>query len=302
MSETSEALRKEFGSNDAKRDEGLTTPDDVIRYDDIIYAENPEWNLLDVYRPKESEEVLPVIVIYHGGGWVYGTKEVYQYYGMSLAQRGFAVVNFTYRLAPEYRFPAQLEDMNSVISWMYENADEYKFDMNNVFIVGDSAGAHLTGLFCALCTDKKYASNFNFSVKDGFVPRAIGMNCGVYELFRDGSLIKVDDRTAALMRDFLPEENFSSSASLMNVADIVNHKFPPAYIMTAEGDFLLEQAPILEKAYKKNGVPFISKVYGNKKNKLYHVFHCTITESEAKQCNDDECAFFRSQINNISAS
>ncbi|MBE5890067.1 MAG: alpha/beta hydrolase [Lachnospiraceae bacterium] len=69
---------------------------------------------------------------------------------MNLAQRGFAVVNFTYRLAPEYRFPSSLEDTCMV------------FDTNNIFAVGDSAGAHLLGLFSGMCTNPEYAKNFSF--------------------------------------------------------------------------------------------------------------------------------------------
>lgn len=56
--------------------------------------------------------MIPVIVSVHGGGWGYGDKERYQYYCMSLAQQGFAVVNFSYRLASKYKFPAPLEDTN----------------------------------------------------------------------------------------------------------------------------------------------------------------------------------------------
>ena len=55
---------------------------------------------LDVYRPKLNiKGKLPVIMSVHGGGWVYGDKDVYQWYCMNLAQRGFAVVNYSYRLA-----------------------------------------------------------------------------------------------------------------------------------------------------------------------------------------------------------
>lgn len=102
-------------------------------------------NSLDVYRPKATniEEKLPVIVSVHGGGWVYGDKEGYQYYCMSLAQRGFAVVNFSYRLAPESKFPASIIDTNLVFGWILDHAEEYGFDTENIFAVGDSAGAHM---------------------------------------------------------------------------------------------------------------------------------------------------------------
>ena len=124
MSQASDTMRREWKINDAKRDAGLTTPDDIQRFDDIQYGPDPVENKLDVYRPKNAQGKIPVIVSVHGGGWVYGDKELYQFYGMTLAQRGFAVVNFTYRLAPEVKFPAPLEDTNNVISWMYVNQEE----------------------------------------------------------------------------------------------------------------------------------------------------------------------------------
>lgn len=74
------------------------------------------------YAPQKinggTDHPLPVIVSVHGGGWVFGSKEGYQFYCMSLAQLGFTIVNFSYRLAPEFPFPANIEDINSVMSWV----------------------------------------------------------------------------------------------------------------------------------------------------------------------------------------
>ena len=95
MEKMSSIIRREFKKGDDIRDAGLTAPDDVIRYKDIAYGKDSAMQVLDVYRPKDTEGNLPVIVSVHGGGWVYGDKELYQYYCMSIAQRGFAVVNFT---------------------------------------------------------------------------------------------------------------------------------------------------------------------------------------------------------------
>ncbi|MEE1400350.1 MAG: alpha/beta hydrolase, partial [Bulleidia sp.] len=103
MSEYAEIIRKTFSKGDMERDKNNQIPEDVVRYTDIRYANHDEkWNLLDVYRPKNIKGKLPVIMSVHGGGWVYGDKDVYQWYCMNLAQRGFAVVNYSYRLAPEY--------------------------------------------------------------------------------------------------------------------------------------------------------------------------------------------------------
>lgn len=148
MSEMSDTIRKLFREGDDRRDAGLTTPEGIRRFDDIVYGEDAERQILDVYRPRDKAGVLPVIVSVHGGGWVYGDKERYQYYCMDLACRGFAVVNFTYRLAPEYKFPAALEDTNQVFAWVLDHAEEYGFDRTRVFGVGDSAGGPQSGALC----------------------------------------------------------------------------------------------------------------------------------------------------------
>ena len=81
---------------------------------------------------------------------------------MSIAQRGFAVVNFTYRLAPEYQFPAPMEDTNSVFAWILDNKDKYGMDVANLFAVGDSAGGQILSLYADICTNAEYAKEYDF--------------------------------------------------------------------------------------------------------------------------------------------
>ena len=297
MSQASDTMRREWKVNDAKRDAGLTTPDDIQRFDDIQYGPDPVENKLDVYRPKNAQGKIPVIVSVHGGGWVYGDKELYQFYGMTLAQRGFAVVNFTYRLAPEVKFPAPLEDTNNVISWMYENQEEYGLDMEHVFMVGDSAGGHLCGLYSVICTNPEYAVNYTFKVPNGFVPQAVALNCGAYNPLSEVGVLG-GEQDQELMGDFLPEKGSARERALVNVTDHVTEKFPPVYLMTCVGDFCRPQAPLLEAALKKNGVYYEFKTYGTEENPLYHVFHLTIQEPEGQKCNDEECDFFRRMMKN----
>ncbi|MGM9906039.1 alpha/beta hydrolase, partial [Lactobacillus sp.] len=119
-------LRSEFKASDDKRDEGLPTEiPEVERINDISYGPDPKWNLLDIYLPKDRTGKVPVIISIHGGGWVYGTKETYQFYGMGLAKEGFAFVNFNYRLAPDVQFPSELDDVNRVMHWVAEHGAEY---------------------------------------------------------------------------------------------------------------------------------------------------------------------------------
>ena len=288
MSFTSFLLRTAFKRGDDKRDAGLTTPDDIRRYDDIVYGPDRKRQVLDVYRPKDAEGALPVIVSVHGGGWVYGDKERYQYYCMSLAQHGFAVVNFTYRLAPKFKFPASLEDTDLVFHWVLAHAEEYGFDAAHVFAVGDSAGAHMLGLYSCICTDPAFAARFPFRSPESFAPTAVALNCGVYEPVPSGR-----DLTARLMADFLPNKGSADELDRISVLRHLSSAFPPSFVMTANDDFLREAAPPMAEKLSSLGVPVVLKQYGDEGNRLSHVFHCNIRTEEAQRCNAEECAFFK---------
>ena len=289
MSLTSILVNHIFKKSDNKRDKDFTTPIDILRYDDIVYGDDSKWQILDVYRPKDKEGKLPVIVSVHGGGWVYGDKQRYQYYCMSLAQHGFVVVNFTYRLAPKYKHPSQLEDTVKVFNWLLDHSDEYGFDIDNVFGVGDSAGGHLLALFSCLCTNKEYADKYDFKVKNNFMPKAIALNCGVYQInMNEKGMLR------NLMKDLLPNKGDTKEMYLVNVLNHINNKFPPTYVMTAVDDFVRNQAPLLIDKLNKEDIKYKYKVYGDDNNKLAHVFHIDIKTDSAKLCNKDECDFFKS--------
>ncbi|MBQ9269786.1 MAG: alpha/beta hydrolase [Oscillospiraceae bacterium] len=290
MSVQSRMIRFLFTRSDNKRDAGLCTPDEIIRSDDICYGDNTKWQVLDVYRPKMSGiQPLPVIVSVHGGGWVYGDKERYQYYCMDLARRGFAVVNFTYRLAPRHKFPASLEDTSLAFSWVSTNAKQYGLDLDHVFAVGDSAGAHLLGLYCCMCVNPEYARSYSFAASAMLKPNAIALNCGIYEIRTTGGSMN-----KSLMKDVLPEKGTDDELEQINVLRHMNSDFPPVLYMTCSGDFLQDQAALLGERLHKLQIPSVSKFYGDKDHILPHVFHCDIRSHEAARCNDEECAFFRS--------
>ncbi len=290
MSEASEQIRSSFAAGDDARDEGLTAPEDVERYTDILYGDDPDWQLLDVYRPKDKAgEKLPVIFSVHGGGWEYGDKERYQYYCMSLAELGFAVVNFTYRLAPEFQFPAPLEDTNLVVAWILEHADEYGMDTDHIFGVGDSAGGNDLGLYAAICTNPDYAANFPFTVPEGFRLSAVALNCGAYGYQREG----LDELSVAVMDDYLPGGAVQEEMDKIYVPYYVTDNYVPTCIMTCTGDFLKGYAPLMYDKLMECDVPFEFLYFGDKDHELGHVFHLNMKLDIAHECNQAECEFFR---------
>lgn len=284
-----------FSKGDKKRDKGLQTPADVERQDNLSYGPHGKWNLLDVYTPKGAQGKLPVIVNIHGGGWVYGTKEVYQFYCMSLAQRGFAVVNFNYRLAPASKFPTPLEDLNQVIHWIFEHATEHPFDLKRIFFVGDSAGANIAALYGCLCTNPDYARMFNtIKLPSGFVPVAIALNCGIYDIY---NLLKENaQEIGSILKDYLGKKHTREDLEKINVCSFINKDFPPTYLMTADNDFLKSQAPYIKEKLEEFQVKHHYKLYGVGDKEILHVFHCNVRLPEATLCNDEECSFFTSSL------
>ena len=285
----SDFIRKEFAKADDERDKGLTTPEGVCRYDDICYGTDRNNQILDVYLPQDIVGKLPVIISVHGGGWVYGNKERYQFYCMDLAKRGYAVVNFTYRLAPEHKFPASLEDINLVMEWVLENAQRYKMDIDRIYAVGDSAGAHILCLYMDICVNEKYALNYRFKIPQGLKIQGLALNCGQYHL----DVEEMDDMTGQLMQVYLCHKGTREELALLCADEYVTPKFPPTFIMTAENDFLRKQAPLLYQKLKEKQVTCELHDYSSRtEKKLGHVFHLDVRSEDARKCNDEECKFF----------
>lgn len=287
--ESIEKLREEFAAGDEKRDANFTTPEDICRCDNIPYGPDPVWNLLDVYCPREAAGVLPCIVSIHGGGWVYGTKEVYQYYGMNLAQRGFAVVNFNYRLAPENRYPAGLQDINRVFEWILKHGKDYHIDTGNLFVVGDSAGGQLATQYVLMTVNPEYAKLCRMEIPEGLAIRAVGLNCGSYDT--EAGFCGEKNR---MLREAYLGEGCKELPEDLKVMKYMTKAFPPSFITSSVHDFLLEQAYYLEAYCKKLGIVCEKHIYGaGDRPEAAHVFHVNIALPEAAACNDAECAFFR---------
>ena len=99
---------------------------------------------LDVYRPwRDKTARRPVVLNFHGGGWVAGDRESRTLAALPWLQMGFAVVNVQYRLANVALAPAAVEDTLCALQWVGLNAEQYRFDLERVVTTGDSAGGHL---------------------------------------------------------------------------------------------------------------------------------------------------------------
>ena len=295
MSITSHIVRTLFTIGDLKRDLGWVPPTDVEAIENVSYGSCDKWHLLDLYRLKDAEGKLPVLLNIHGGAWVYGDKKVYAPYCMYLATQGFAVVNASYRLAPKHTFPAPLEDVGAMVEWVVDHAEEYGLDVSNLFFVGDSAGAHLATAYTAVQLNEAYAKSFpGIKVDERFIPKGLLLNCGVFDMEVEWK--KQGRALTPFLSDLLGEKPTVESVKQMSPAQFITSDFPSVHLTTSNGDFLRKHSYRLKEVLEKKGVEVVFKEYGEKKKPQGHVFHLNLKNKVGQECNADQLEFVKQMM------
>jgi acetyl esterase/lipase len=131
---------------------------------------------LDVYRPKGAVKP-PVIVFIYGGSWSSGKRQDYAFIANIFAARGYLTVVPDYRLVPDVRFPAFVEDGAAAVAWAAKNATTYGANPKQIFLVGHSAGAYTVAM---LGLDAAYLKNAG--VAPGTIRGVIGL-AGPYDFY-----------------------------------------------------------------------------------------------------------------------
>jgi acetyl esterase len=206
-----------------------------------------------VYTPPISEQSLPVIVYFHGGGWVVCTLDTHDPICRALAKEtGSVVVSVDYRLAPEHKFPAGLEDCLAATEWALTHAQELGGDVTRVLVGGDSAGGTMATVVALLLPDKGVNALTGqillYPVAGYYAPPTASYleNAEGYGLTRRGMEWFWDhylnDRSEA--KDFraVPLE----AASLRGL--------PRAFVVTAEFDILRDEAQVYAARMAEDGV------------------------------------------------
>lgn len=280
-------MMKNMAKSDGVRDADLKEPTDLVKVRNISYGPYGSENLLDIYYPETQGAKLPVIVSIHGGGYFYGDKELYRFYTMALAKEGFVVLNFNYRLAPAATYPAPLEDTNNVMAWLVANQADYPVDLEQLFIVGDSAGGQLAEQYATMQTNPAYGKLFPFTLAPIKI-KGLGLNCGGYFI----------GTKTAINADFpfyFGQELTESISQQFPVESYLTTEFPPTSLTTATDDFLRDLAQPLADQLTSLGVKATAKVYRDPAGgKLTHVFHINQKLAVSREYNQEQVAFFKS--------
>lgn len=197
--------------------------------DDEPYGQDRRQRL-DIYAPVAAASgPRPMIVFFYGGSWKSGSKEGYGFVGRALAAQGFVVAIPDYRLVPDVRFPAFVEDSAAAVQWVQRHVARYGGDPDRIVLVGHSAGAYNAAMLAVdprwLGTDRAavkgwaaLAGPYDFLPLDTEVTRAAFSEAGDLEATQPILLASADDPPALLLAGGRDEFVLPSQSTGMVIA------------------------------------------------------------------------------------
>ncbi|MFN0264373.1 alpha/beta hydrolase [Tepidamorphus sp. 3E244] len=184
---------------------------------DAAYGSDPAQRL-DVFAPRGADGPLPIVVFIHGGSWSTGTKDGYGFAGAAFASKGYVTVVPGYRLHPNGKYPAFIEDCAAAVAWARNNAAEIGGDPDRIVLAGHSAGAYNAAV---LAYDQRWldAAGVPRSAIRGFVGLA-----GPYDF------LPLKDR--ATIRTFTHVQDLQATQPI----NFVDSSDPPAILIHGSSD------------------------------------------------------------------
>ena len=245
--------RLEFSRGDISRTDYWHDPEGIDVIADIQYVDDgTRAHRLDLYLPHDSvvrgSKTTPVYIGIHGGGFVYGYKDLNRNFCTNLAKQGFAVFSISYRPAPETDFLGQLEDTAAAFRWIREHRDDYPVAQDQVFLTGDSAGGTLALYMTAVERSSEFAEKIGIG-QSGLSVAGSALISPLTDLtsylalcgfdakceFGDARLVPIIDCIAPMFFTRLFDRG-AELADLKTMAEEVD--FPSVFINTSSDDFI----------------------------------------------------------------
>ncbi|WP_375434365.1 alpha/beta hydrolase [uncultured Hymenobacter sp.] len=241
----------------------------------------PDGLLVRVYTPNGLTGPLPVVVYYHGGGWVIGSLDVYEPSAKALAENtGAIVVSVDYRLSPEAKFPAAHEDAYAAYKWVKENAASIGGNPAKVAVAGESAGGNMATGVCLLAKERSYALPIHqllvYPVANNDLNTAsYNQYAAAMPLNRPG----IQYFTANYFRTMADGDD--RLLSLVDVADL--RGLPAATIIAAEIDPLQTEGKQLADKFTQVGVANLYMIYPGTTHEFFGTYAVVPKALEAQQ-------------------
>jgi len=263
----------------------LTDPTDVpIGKVENVSFTGPGGDVpLRIYTPVAASGTMNCLVFFHGGGFVIGDLDSHDALCRHLANdAGCKVVAVDYRLAPEHKFPAAIEDGWAAINWVEENAGELSVDANCIAVAGDSAGGNIAAVVSQMAATTKGGPQISFQLLIYPGLRAHADTPSMAEFAEDHFLTKATIDWFA--ENYLPEGQDVSDARLSPLLAEDVSGVAPALIITAGYDPLKDQGKAYADRLAASGVDTTYKDYPEM---IHGFFNMTALSPDAKKAVKD---------------
>lgn len=259
--------------SDKKRMATQTPPENVVKVKDIPYIDdgNP-YHKFDVFYPEDkiAKEGLPVIIDIHGGGWMYATKDLNEYYCMELAKKGYCVFSISYRLVPDVTVNEQIKDCTEALAFIRANMKDYPANKKTVMLTGDSAGGQLA-LYSTILNNNPDAREIFGTVDTKLNIKCLLLTSPVTYAKSGGWFSIYTKKMWGKDYETKSTYNYMDLNEIMELAN----DMPPTYFITSSGDTLAHDQTVnaynyfVEKGYECEIEDFTDLRDGKK---LPHVF------------------------------
>ena len=222
-------------------------------------AAGPEGPIpVRIYWPRESDEAMPALVWYHGGGWTIGSIEGADANCRRLATMADCIViSVDYRMGPEDPFPAAVDDAYAIAVWAVQNAPRMNIDPERIAVGGDSAGGNLSAVVCQLLRDRGGPT----LAHQLLVYPATDAACDSKSYKENAAYVLTPEVMGWFYNNYCPPEvdRLQPRVSPLRAESFAG--LPSATIVTAEYDPLRDEGMAYADALAAAGVPVQAKCY-----------------------------------------
>ena len=205
-----------------------------------------------VYTPK-GEGPFPVVVFYHGGGWVQGSVDTHDGLCRIIAKKsGAMVVSVEYRLAPEHTYPAAANDAFAALQWAARNAGTFNGDPKRIAVAGDSAGGNLAAVVSLMARDRG-GPDIDYQVLIYPGVNTASLDTPSYDFFGKGYMLD-KTRVQQFINYYLPDKSDRREPYASPLLAKSHANLPPALVITAGFDVLRDEGEAYVQKLKEDGV------------------------------------------------
>lgn len=248
--------------------QNIPVPKLPVSFEDHILACGPNEKVsIRVVRPPNRKESLPVVMFFHGGGWVLGNQDTHDRFIREITCGSEAALVFVnYSLAPEAKYPTQIEEAYAATKYIAAHGQEMNLDPSRLAVAGDSAGGNLAAAMTLLAKGRR-GPKIDFQVLIYPVTDA-KFDTRSYEIFQEG-LGLTREAMQWFWDAYVPDPNarHKHTASPLQTPLQDLHGLPPALVVTAENDVLRDEAEayaskLMQAGVEVTAVRYLGTIHG----------------------------------------